>query len=191
MDKKVQKFLRTIAQIESSGGKNVEHKQIDEGIHAGSSAYGKYGLMPNTIRELSNSEYGKTLPKELSKMEDGKIKEILKSNPQLEEAIAQSLYKKIQDRSTDPRDQAYMWNAGHNLTQDQLLNRDVENYPYVEKFVKEQGDDPDFQKQIPLADAVKDSSREFKFMQALFNSQREEPEIPFEDEEELKKLAKQ
>lgn len=49
----LQRFLHYISQLESSGGKNLEHKQIENGLHAGDVAEGQYGMMPNTMEELS------------------------------------------------------------------------------------------------------------------------------------------
>jgi hypothetical protein len=183
------KFLRTIAQIESSGGKNTKHKEVESGIQAGSSAYGKYGLMPNTIRELANSEYGDHLPSQLREMSDEELKGELIRHPELEEVAAKALYNKITSKGiTDPREEAYMWNAGHNLTQDQLAQRDIASYPYVQKFLQE-SKDPDLEKQLMIEDASKNARQDFKRVSNLYDQQREEPEIPFEDEDEDTKVA--
>lgn len=45
------KMLRAIASVESSGGKNTNHAAGGGPIHGAEHAYGKYGLMPETIRE--------------------------------------------------------------------------------------------------------------------------------------------
>jgi len=50
---KLDDFLHAIMMIESSGGKNTKHPVIIFGIHKGERAYGKWGLMPNTINEIS------------------------------------------------------------------------------------------------------------------------------------------
>ena len=50
---KVQRFLKTIQMIESSGGKNFNHPEIESGIHEGHRAIGNYGLMPNTVQEIA------------------------------------------------------------------------------------------------------------------------------------------
>lgn len=46
------KMLQTISQVESSGGKNTNHGIGGGPIHGNERAFGKYGLMPETIREV-------------------------------------------------------------------------------------------------------------------------------------------
>lgn len=46
------KMLRAIASVESSNGKNTNHGVGGGPIHGNERAYGKYGLMPETIREV-------------------------------------------------------------------------------------------------------------------------------------------
>lgn len=46
------KMLQTISQVESSGGKNINHGIGGGPIHGNERAFGKYGLMPETIREV-------------------------------------------------------------------------------------------------------------------------------------------
>lgn len=48
----VERFLHFISQLESSGGKNLEHKPIKSGMHSGDAAEGQYGVLPNTMEEL-------------------------------------------------------------------------------------------------------------------------------------------
>ena len=45
-----QRMLNTIATVESQNGKMTNHKPAG-GMHTGESAYGKYALMPSTIRD--------------------------------------------------------------------------------------------------------------------------------------------
>ena len=50
----IQRFLHYISQIESSGGKNLDHPIIEKGRHAGTSAQGQYGVMPDTMTNLED-----------------------------------------------------------------------------------------------------------------------------------------
>ena len=48
----VDKFLDTTSGIESSFGRNKQHKQLQHGMHKGMSAIGSFGLMPNTVDDI-------------------------------------------------------------------------------------------------------------------------------------------
>lgn len=49
----LERFLHYISQLESSGGQNLNHKPVKDGLQAGDVAEGQYGMMPNTIDEMS------------------------------------------------------------------------------------------------------------------------------------------
>jgi hypothetical protein len=89
----IARFLKNIMDIESSGGKDVDHRIITSGIHKGDAAQGKYGLMPNTIEELK-SRYGKDL-----------------NEDELATKLAERLLTKT---GGDEPLAAAMWNQGHN-----------------------------------------------------------------------------
>lgn len=101
-DKKA-KFLQAMSMLESSGGKNLKHKTIKHGIHAGDAATGQYGLMPNTIDEM----------KRRAKLAGEEI-------PEGEEQVANKLYEHISAKTDDPVKQAHMWQHGHNMDPDDL-----------------------------------------------------------------------
>ena len=65
---KVPDFLRRIATIESTGGKNKVHAEVKEGVHKGTRSVSAFGLMPKYIKEvaekfnpLKNSMLGKLI----------------------------------------------------------------------------------------------------------------------------------
>ena len=129
MDK--ESFLKTISQIESSGGKNLNHKEINSGIQAGSSAYGEYGLMPNTIREMAN----RAGLNNISNLDDENLKSKLDEDPSLKNKIIETLYNHLnQKESGDPLKMAYAWNQGHNLTPDKISDENLQKSDYVNKF---------------------------------------------------------
>ena len=57
--KQVKSFLKNISQIESRGGEDMNHPEIKSGIHKGTKAIGRYGLMPNTVGEVLNRKIGR------------------------------------------------------------------------------------------------------------------------------------
>jgi hypothetical protein len=115
MDKS--KFLNLMSMIESSGGKNLNHKPITKGIQAGTVAQGQYGLMPNTIDEMQR--------RAAAKGED---------IPQSDEEVANAVADHIAAKTDDPRKQAYMWQYGHNLDPNKLSEEQLGANPRVQKF---------------------------------------------------------
>lgn len=114
-------FLDAISQIESSGGKNMNHPVVQQGIQAGDQAVGKYGLMPNTMQELI-SRQGRN-PASVNT-----------ADPVVQQQLANQLADKVLNKFQDPAMAAYSWNKGHNLSPDEVRQRGYENDPYVQKF---------------------------------------------------------
>lgn len=132
-------FLDNISQLESSGGQNFNHKMMDSGIHEGQQAIGRFGLMPNTIKELVNRKIQKEgqLPENMQGLTDqppDEIKRILEANPEIEYQFADQLAKKVLKKQKDPEKAAYTWFQGHNLTPEQVDQRDYQNSEYVKRF---------------------------------------------------------
>lgn len=131
-------FLDNISQLESSGGKNFNHKEMESGIHEGQSAIGRFGLMPNTIKELVNRKIMHDGQNDqlrgLSEQNPDEIKRILEANPEIEYQFADQLAKKVLTKQKDPEKAAYSWFQGHNLTPEQVDQRDYQNSEYVKRF---------------------------------------------------------
>lgn len=53
-EQKIAKFLRKQAELESSGGQNVDHPPVESGKLAGHTAIGTFGLMPTTVKYISS-----------------------------------------------------------------------------------------------------------------------------------------
>lgn len=136
----MKKFLDLISQLESSGGKNIEHEKITSGLQTGQQAMGRYGLLPNTTREfLHRRELNEQpLPQELrnySNITDEQLKEIILSNPNLEEEMAQDvarhlLYKQMGD---DER-AAYAWQFGHNRRPEDISPETLEKSRRIAEY---------------------------------------------------------
>lgn len=116
-------FLKAISQIESSGGKNTNHPISNAPLQAGQKAIGQYGLMPNTVDEMMKRS-GTRGPAS-----------VMPGSP-AEQQIANQLADRVLNRFQDPDMAAYAWHSGHNLTPEQVQQRDYLNDPYVQKFQK-------------------------------------------------------
>lgn len=133
------RFLNLISQIESSGGKNLDHPMMHSGIHAGEQAMGQYGLMPNTVDELLNrAKKSGQMTVEMEKVgrEPAQIKAQIEGDPGVEQTLARQLAEKVLNKFPNEDMAAYSWNKGHNLSPEQIEQRGYENDPYVVKFKK-------------------------------------------------------
>lgn len=146
--KKIKSFLNNISQIESSGGTNFNHPTINTGIHAGQTAIGRYGLMPNTVSEVLNRmRLNGTLTPELQQLQQldpDTLKSTLEKNPNLEDQIAGTLANKVLTQQPNEEEAAYSWHQGHNLKPEAIEQKDYQNSDYVKKYdmyKKLQGDD--------------------------------------------------
>ncbi len=108
-----QKMLRTIASVESSGGKFMHHRQLG-GMHQGESAYGKYGLTPIVIRETVKmnpdlkTKYGRA-----ASLEGNDLKHFMQDNPGLEDKVAEKHLARLEHHfGKDPAKLGYAWLEG-------------------------------------------------------------------------------
>lgn len=134
-----EEFLQKIAQIESSGGKNLNHREIASGIHEGDRAIGPYGLMPNTIEEVLNRDkLNKTKNPDLKDYYDMPKEDYnsnLNENFSAQDKIAKELAQRVLQKSGNDEDKAaYMWNQGHNKDPNQITPEMLDNAQYVQKF---------------------------------------------------------
>lgn len=133
-EEQLKHFLEVIKMIESSGGKNTDHKEMDSGIQAGTAAMGSYGLMPNTVKEMSKrmkspspeaTQFAQLPPEQMGQS----------LTPDVENAYAQALAQRVLNRqSGDEEKAAYSWMYGHNLKPHQVEERGYQTDPYVEKY---------------------------------------------------------
>lgn len=137
MDKN--KFLNLIRQMESSGGKNTNHKQLKSGIHKGDSAIGEYGIMPNTAREFIKRRELKDQigPDEalMQQMNSQQLKDFLGNQDRVEQNLADDIADRVLSRSKgDEEKAAYMWNQGHNMRASQITDDKLDSADYIQKF---------------------------------------------------------
>ncbi len=132
-------FLDAIQKIESSGGKNFDHPTMKAGIHAGDTAIGRYGFMPNTVREIGvrakrAGEMNPDMEAVASMADPSEMKAYLEQNPEIEQMFAEQLAKRLLKKFPNEEQAAYSWNQGHNLSPESLAKRDYVNHDYVKKF---------------------------------------------------------
>lgn len=134
----IARFLSNISEVESTGGQNTDHPEIQTGIHAGDQAIGRYGLMPNTVKEVINRMrlQGTLTPEieQLNKLDHTQLKETLEANPQIEDQLAGTLANRVLHRQHDEDKAAFSWNMGHNLKPEQIDTMDYKNSDYVKKY---------------------------------------------------------
>jgi prolyl-tRNA synthetase len=140
-DDKLRQFIEKMRGLESSFGANTDHDTIKEGIHAGSTAIGVSGLMPNTAKEFANRRRIQGMADELDKQvlqsENKQVEEMLKSDPKLYERYEQALAEKVLKRSNDrPELAAVMWRYGHNLRPERAEKILESNPGYRDRITK-------------------------------------------------------
>lgn len=133
------RFLWNIKQIESSGGKNVNHKPIASGKFKGSRAVGQWGLLQPTIKELvgrmraqgkSDPQYEKLVP-----MSHDQLQTHFKENPEIELNLARQLASHVMKRQGgNIHRAAYAWLHGHNLHPADINRDKLGASDYVNKF---------------------------------------------------------
>ena len=139
MDNQIAKFLEKIKLIESSGGSNTNHDEIQHGIHKGHSAYGSYGLMPNTIQELINrqKQAGPLQQdfKNIDQEDPNFVKAVLSARPDMERQLAEQLAEKLLNKTQGNEEMAaYGWNQGHNLPVERMTPEKIDEAQYIKKF---------------------------------------------------------
>jgi len=139
-------FLWTIMQLESSGGKSLKHKLNEKmrqnpHFYQNEAAVGRWGLLPNTIREfinrmrLSNTLKPEYLP--LQEMDSKELAEHFAKNPQHELDFARMVaHHVLSNNKNDVKKAAYAWINGHNLKSHQISNAHLNSSPYVKKFLQ-------------------------------------------------------
>lgn len=127
--------------MESSGGKNLDHPIIEEGRHAGTSAQGQYGVMPNNMEDLAKrnpslftdestpDDYAKVYANDVLNKAEG------------DETLAAGLW--INGQFTDPK-----------------KYEDIRNYPYAQKYDKLRKEIPYFLDANPYQQKYEDEQEQ-------------------------------
>lgn len=133
--------LGVLSQLESSGGIDTDHPQVQSGPMAGQTAYGKYGLMPSTVRDLAKANPRDEVDKAIMGASDDEVNQYLKDYPEKEDDYASRLVDKIKARTgtDDPKEIATSWLYGHNLPP-QRVEQDLDNHPEYEQRIDQAED---------------------------------------------------
>jgi GNAT superfamily N-acetyltransferase len=131
-------FLHNVMQVETSGGKNLKHPEVKFGTQKGTTAVGRFALMPNTIKEIANRYrlQGNNHPEvsAIHKMPAHQVSNYVTKNPHVELELARSLARHVIGRHGNNERAAYAWKYGHNLTPKRIDNQKLANDPYTKNF---------------------------------------------------------
>jgi hypothetical protein len=133
--------LYAIKQIESSGGKKLEHPLVTSGLNRGTKAIGRFGIMPLQALEIINKSPAlrEKYPefKNLHHVNDhDKIHKLVLSNPNLERELANTHWNRLERRfDGDKNAMAHAWLNGITGTLGKHPE-DIAAHPYVQKFNK-------------------------------------------------------
>lgn len=107
----VHEFLKKIAMLESSGGKDTAHKVVTDpnSMHYGTSAVGEYGLMPVTAQDLDR----KFKINQLQGLTKEEVQKKLEEDKDLRDRIATTLASHLLNK-VPQETAAHMWQMGHN-----------------------------------------------------------------------------
>ncbi len=138
-DQKRDVDLNAIAQVESRGGKDTKHKTITTGLNAGSSAVGRYGLMPLTIKDLVSKEPALNKYKGVLKQSDSEIHSLAAKHPTFEKDVASAYYDKLNNAfNGDINNIAHAWLNGKAGTNRAIeKGKKIQDHWHVRKVVKE------------------------------------------------------
>lgn len=142
--------LWAIAQAESSGGKNLNHKTMESGMHRGHTAGGPWGLMPNTVefivqnldkeQAISNvypQLYHMTKTPENTDKYHKELTGMINSSPMMSFKLASTLYNHLHNvHEGDKHNITHSWLHGATGTKRQVRRggpESVKEHPYVQR----------------------------------------------------------
>lgn len=118
-----EKMLNAIAQVESSGGKRTNHETLSaDGIHQGTSAFGKYGLTPVLVKETlkMNPDLARKYP-DLHSADVQSVNTHMAKHPEAQEDIARAHLGRLRQHFGDnPEHIGYGWLNGITGTKNAL-----------------------------------------------------------------------
>jgi hypothetical protein len=143
-------YLKHIARLESSDGKDTDHRVMQSGLHAGDAAIGKYGIMPKTAKDISamfsnkHSDLRKKLGENyydpevesLQKMKDEDIKKKLTEDPEFERRLARYFATRLNSMEGDETDKVYRWKYGQNLKKEDINPTKRDSNEYIVRYKK-------------------------------------------------------
>jgi hypothetical protein len=128
-----EKLLNAISQVESSGGKNMNHKPTK----TQGTAWGKFAEMPDVIHDTIRlnpdlkRQHGKAL-----RLQGDNLHRYMQDNPKLEQLIADKHLSRLEHHfGNNPEAISFAWNQGISGTNRALKQKhDISSHPYVQKF---------------------------------------------------------
>ena len=87
--------MRSIADTESSNRDKASHETVMTGLNAGSSAIGRYGMMPITTKELVVKNPSLNKYKHVLKYSDSQLADFMHKNPQFQKEVASAHYDRL------------------------------------------------------------------------------------------------
>ena len=141
----LEEFKELTKLLESSGGKNLNHREISSGPNKGQKAIGSWGILPNTVdnmlnrrKNLDKTDIEDELTKELVDNQQ-QLRQYLMDNPKLEERYTDELRDYVLRGNASPEQAAYRWREGHNIKLKDLPQEKAEKHPYVREFNRLRG----------------------------------------------------
>jgi hypothetical protein len=140
-------LLGAIANVESSNGKNLQHKTMNEGIHKGMTAGGPYGMMPHSAAFIlqKDPELAKKYPKLLASAKDVSkhhkdFTDAFNNDPQAAADFAVAFYKRNKGKTKSDQQLTYSWLNGLKGSWDKYKEggeQALDEHPYVQNVMKE------------------------------------------------------
>lgn len=130
------RMLRTIASVESSGGKNTNHAELG-GMHSGERAFGKYGLTPIVIREtIKMNQDLKQKHGNAARLEGQDLVNYMHDNPGLEDQVANAHIARLEHHFSDNANEiGFAWLNGVTGTYKARKDKkNIENHWHVLKI---------------------------------------------------------
>jgi hypothetical protein len=127
------RMLNSIAAVESSGGKNTQHKPT----RTGEAAYGKFGLTPDTIRDTIHMNPDlKSKHARAMNLRGDDMRRYMEDNPGLEDIVAQKHLSRLEHHfGHDPETIGYGWLNGVSGTyKAKRQNIDIKNHWHAKKI---------------------------------------------------------
>jgi len=143
MEDRKARLLDETKLLETQGQKdpvNIIHPQGNSPLHGNSRAYGAYGLMPNTVREMAARDLKTMGPgvKTLYKASDEKIYKALKDNEPLQRYVAKKVIETALEANPDATDEQlqYLYKYGHNKKLSEKDQPKIEKDERTRRFKK-------------------------------------------------------
>lgn len=134
----VQNLKKIMSLLESSNRDQVTHRTMKDGMHKGDSAMGRYGVMPNTAKEMAvrniADNTGSPLDGAIKSSSTANVKLMLKDNPDKYDQYVNDLAEHtLNNAEGDVPAAAAGWLFGHNLSAEQMRQKLEENPKYKER----------------------------------------------------------